>query len=64
MKANLIVHCAKCGETDVTITRKPNEEAYKVYCTACDTNLARIPTYGIIFTDDEEKEDDHANPTE
>ena len=63
MKANLIVHCAKCGETDVTITRKPNEESYKVYCTACDTLLADIPTYGITFKD-EEKEDDHANPTE
>ena len=63
MKANLIVHCAKCGETEVTIARKPNEEAYKVYCTACDTLLANIPTYGITFNDDE-KEADHAHPTE
>lgn len=62
MKANLIVHCAKCGETDFTIARKPNEESYKVYCNACGTLLADIHTYGITFNDDE-KEDDHANPT-
>ena len=62
MKANLIVHCAECGKTDVTITRKPNEESYKVYCTACDTLLADIPTYGITFKD-EEKEVNNANET-
>ena len=62
MKANLIVHCAKCGRTDLTITRNPPEEAYKVYCDHCNTVLATIPTYGITFNDDE-KEDDHANET-
>lgn len=63
MKANLILHCGACGETDVTIARKPDEESYKVYCNACGTLLATIPTYGITFKD-KEKEDSHAHPTE
>lgn len=62
MKANLILHCGACGETDVTIARKPNEESYKVYCNACDTILANIPTYGITFTDDEQ-ENNNVNQT-
>jgi hypothetical protein len=63
MKAKLIVHCAKCERTDLTIAHNPTEEAYKVYCDHCNTVLATIPTYGITFNDDE-KEDNHAHPTE
>lgn len=65
MKANLIIHCAACGRTALTITRNPPEEAYKVYCDHCATVLATIPTYGITFNDDDdEKEEAHAHPTE
>ena len=63
MNATLILHCGACCETAVTIARQSNEESYKVHCNACGTILADIPTYGITFLDDE-KEDDHAYPTE
>lgn len=63
MKANLIIHCAACGETEVIIACKPPSDDYKVYCSCCDTVLANIHTYGITFLGDE-KEDDHAHPTE
>ena len=64
MKANLIIHCANCGETKLIFSRKPDTSFYTASCPNCGTLLATIPTYGLTFNDDDEKEDNHAYPTE
>lgn len=62
MKPYFELHCPVCCRRALIMRRTADSPDYSLDCDECGARVATIPTYSIQFVDD--KEDDHANPTE